>query len=280
MMRAIRKKAPEEDIQVPIDSIHQVAEQQGISDVLVPSTDAYVTSICYVGSKSLSHVLSCIERCKDRLSSMSSASSSARNQIITSVMSYWKDQPGIGVNTIDKLLNYTILTPVSVVEWVLLNHPNKHQEPILNQSHLYELVALTVTKVNNRVRQIVTSIRSQADDLPADQKKMLEDTLRTERVEQKRLYDVIEEGIMSVAAAAGGDGEQQDAGDENERMTRDWAERWLRVFRRWAVVEEAFVGGGGDVTDDDGGVQEEEEAAGLGNDEQDTANGGGGHETT
>lgn len=273
-MRAIRKKAPEEDIQVLIDSIHQAAQDQGISDVLIPSTDAYMTSICYVGSKSLSHVLSCIERCKDRLSDISRASSSARNQIITSVMTYWKDQPGIGVNIIDKLLNYTILTPISVVEWVLLSHPNnKPNEPILSQSHLYELVALTVSKVNNRVRQIVMSIRSQALDLPADQKKMLEDTLQMERIEQKRLYDVIEEGVVSVAASVGGGGEQSHddgTGLDNEAMMRDWAERWLRGFRRWAVVEDAFVGD--DVAEE--GAQEEQGLA-----EEGIANGGGNEET-
>src|SRR4051794_13043061 len=121
-MALLRKKAPEEDIQAILNLVREKAVGMGVADPLIPSTDAYVTSICAIGSKSLSHVLSCIERCKERLLAIGPQSETARRQIITSVMDYWKDQPGIGVNIIDKLLNYTILTPMSVIEWALIYH--------------------------------------------------------------------------------------------------------------------------------------------------------------
>jgi nuclear cap-binding protein subunit 1 len=108
-----------------------------------------MTTICYMGSKSLSHILSTIERCKERLLTIGPASSAAHKQIIESVMQYWKDQPGIGVNIVDKLLNYTILSPASVVEWAL----NANGER-LSESFVFEMVSATIGKVTRRVREV------------------------------------------------------------------------------------------------------------------------------
>src|SRR5436190_11241956 len=138
-MRLIRKRASDEEIQPVIATIEEQAKALGFPDPLLPSTDAFVTCICFVGSKSLSHVLSCIERSKERLLSIGPQSAPARRQIITSVMKYWVDQPGIAVNIIDKLLNYTILTPLSVIEWALVD--NLGNGAILAKSYIYEMIA-------------------------------------------------------------------------------------------------------------------------------------------
>jgi nuclear cap-binding protein subunit 1 len=153
LMQLIRKKATDEEIQPVISAIEDQAKSQGVEDPKIPSTDAFVTSLCYVGSKSLSHVLSCIERSKDRLLAIGSDSTHARTQIITSVMDYWVDQPGIAINIIDKLLNYTILSPLSVLEWALAE--SVAAGTILSKPHVFEMISATVGKVTNRMRQIV-----------------------------------------------------------------------------------------------------------------------------
>lgn len=238
IMTMIRKKASEDDIQPLISQIQDEAASLGVDDVLIPSTDVYMTTICFIGSKSLSHVLSCIERCKERLLAIGPQSSTARRQIISSVMDYWKEQPGIGVNIIDKLLNYTILTPMSVIEWVLIDHLDGGK--ILTLSHVYEMVSTTVFKVTNRVRQIVTA-RNQPG-LPEPQVKMLDETLERERAEQGELFKVIEDALLGVAQ--GRQDEMMENGDGSsgdEALLRGWGERWLRVFRRKFAVEEAFI---------------------------------------
>lgn len=108
-----------------------------------------MTAICYIGSKSLSHVLSSIERCKDRLLAIGPASSTAQTQIIDSVMQYWKDQPGVGVNIVDKLLNYMILSPSIVIDWALSKNGER-----LGQTYVFEMVGSTIAKVTGRVRQV------------------------------------------------------------------------------------------------------------------------------
>jgi nuclear cap-binding protein subunit 1 len=232
-MTLLRKKSPEDAIQPIIDQIHTQATEMNLQDPLAISTDAYVTAICFIGSKSLSHVLSCIERCKERLLALSTASPSARRQIIDSVMGYWKDQPGIGVNIVDKLLNYTILSPASVIDWALAKEGSR-----LSEAFVFELVAATVGKVTGRVRQVV--LAKNARGLSAEQRMLLDQTAQTERAAMKELFQVMEDAL--VAWATGSKDQQVESGDmsSEDAMVRQWGDRWLRVFRRRFAVEEAW----------------------------------------
>ncbi|KAK4694518.1 nuclear cap-binding protein subunit 1, partial [Lecanoromycetidae sp. Uapishka_2] len=238
ILRLLKAKAPDSDMQAPLTAIEDSARSVGVDDPLIPSTDAYVTSICFLGSKSLSHVLSQIERCKERLLSIGAQSEPARRQIITSVMEYWHEKPGVGVNMVDKLLNYTILTPMSVVVWALSDQLGKGEGLVL--SHVFEMVSSTVIKVTNRVRQIVLA-RNQPG-LPAEQVAMLEETLVKERVEMGKLFALVEDALVGVAGGSVDDmAESADQDLKGETMLRGWGGRWLRVFRRKMAVEEAWV---------------------------------------
>ncbi len=231
LLALLKRKAPDTEVDTLIDRIQTLASTLALRPLRC-STDAYVTCICFIGSKSLSHVLSCIDRCKDRLLSISSASSAAQKQIIESVMQYWQHQPGVGVNIVDKLLNYTILTPSSVVEWALGDSGAK-----LSETYVFEMVASTVQKVTKRVRQIVTS--RDAPGLPADQKAMLDETLGRERVSMRELFTSMEDKLVSWASGSKDqmlDGMSADEG----ALVKQWGQRWLRVSRRRAAVEEAW----------------------------------------
>jgi nuclear cap-binding protein subunit 1 len=238
ILRLIRNKASDEEIQEQMNIIQEAASERGVTDPLVPSTDVYMTCVCFAGSKSLSHILSYIERCKTRLLSIGSSSAAARRQIVDSVMQYWAEKPGIGINIVDKLLNYTILTPLSVVEWALVDKLERGK--ILTAAHIYEMIASTTYKVTNRVRQIVTA-RSQPG-LAVEQVKMLEDTLEKERASMVDLFTVIEDALRGIAeGSADAMAESQDQDEEGESLLRAWGRRWLRVFRRKMAVEQAWI---------------------------------------
>ncbi|PWY64308.1 cap binding protein [Aspergillus heteromorphus CBS 117.55] len=239
-MQLVRKKASNEEIQPVIDAIEEQAKSMGVEDPLLSSTDAFVTAICFVGSKSLSHVLSCIERNKERLLAIGPKSSQARRQIITSVMEYWVDQPGIGINIIDKLLNYTILTPLSVIEWALVD--KLEAGTVLAKSHVFEMISATVGKVTNRLRQIVAARTQQG--LYEPQLSVLDETLNREKVDMQALFKVIEDSIVSVAGGSNDELMERGDGSGNlpeDEIIRQWGQRWLRVFRRKAGVEESFI---------------------------------------
>lgn len=239
ILRLIRAKAPDSDLQPHFDDIQSQALTLGVSEPLVPSTDAFVTSICFVGSKSLSHVLSCIERCKERLLAIGPRSEPARRQIITSVMDYWREKPGVGVNVVDKLLNYTILTPLSVIHWALVDNLGKGE--ILTHAHIYEMVASTMHKVTNRVRQIVVA-RNQLG-LGTEQATILNETLSKERGDTGLLFATVEDALVGIATGVADEmAESKDQDEPGEALLRAWGARWLRVFRRKMAVEEAWVG--------------------------------------
>jgi nuclear cap-binding protein subunit 1 len=238
LLSLMRKKADDSTIQITLNQIHDEAAEHGIADVLVPSTDAYVTCICEIGAKSLSHVLSCIERCQGHLQKVGPQSEAARLQIITSVVEYWRDQPGTAINIVDKLLNYQALTPMCVMQWVL-NPDRLGAGHKLAESWVFEMVANTIGKVTNRVRQVAAA-RLQVE-LPQDQLELLDDALDKERQGMRDLFKVIEDATSGVATGAK---------DELIAMTDDaeiallkgWGERWRRVFVRKGAVEDAIVG--------------------------------------
>lgn len=240
MLQLIRKKAGDDEIEPVIAAIEQQAQSLGVEDPKIPSTDALVTSICYVGAKSLSHILSCIERNKERLLAIGAASQSARCQIITSVMEYWTGQPGIAIDIIDKLLNYTIISPLSVLEWALSN--SMAAGTVLAKPFIFEMISATVGKVTNRMRQIVAA-RIQPG-LYEPQLSVLDETLLRERDAMQALFKYIEDSVVSVAG--GSNDELMERGDGSgdlpeDALIRQWGRRWLRAFRRKLAVEEAFI---------------------------------------
>lgn len=209
-----------------------------LPEPLLSSTDAYVTAICYIGSKSLSHVLSCIERCKARLLEIGAESEAARRQIITSVMEYWKDQPGIAVNIVDKLLNYTILTPLSVIQWAIVEDNSAGDK--LAESYIFEMVYGTVHKVTSRVRNLIT--QGSGKEMDQDKRMELEETLVREKKAMEEMFAVLEEALVSWANGSKDQAMEAGLGEtSDEKQIRTWAERWLRVFRRKMAVEQAYL---------------------------------------
>ena len=153
-------------------------------------------------------------------------------------MDYWRHQTGVGLNIVDKLLNYTILTPESVVGWALVDHVERGT--VLSEAWLYEMIAGTVGKVTNRVRQIVAAIRRPG--LPDEQAGLLKETLDREMGDMKSLFGMVEDAIVSFK-----DGNQdqmmesdgQSPGEEG--LIKEWGARWMRVFQRQYAVEESWV---------------------------------------
>lgn len=239
VLALLKKKAPEEEIQKVLDSVHEQAAVLGVTDPLAPSTDIYMTSILSIGSKSLSHVLSTIDRCKDRLLSVGQRSELARRQIIESVVAFWSDHPGTAINIVDKLLNYTIVTPMSVIQWALQDRMDRGRA--LASSQVYEMVSITMFKVTNRVRQVLRERNNPA--LPYESRKQIDEALPNERQAMRDLFAAIEDAVAAVASGANDEMiERYDGANSEQEFIQLWGTRWARVWRRKAAVEEAVVG--------------------------------------
>jgi nuclear cap-binding protein subunit 1 len=239
ILNMIKKKAPEEDVQRVLDSVHEQAREAGIEEPLVSSTDIFMTAILSIGSKSLSHVLSTIDRCKDRLLQIGSQSEPARRQIINSVVEFWADHPGTAVNIIDKLLNYSIVTPMSIIQWALVDNMNRGRA--LASAQIYELMDITMSKVTNRLQSLLQHRNN--IKVPYEQRKQVDEALPRERQAMRDLFAAIEDAVAGVAMGAQDEMVERFEGDEKEMdLIKTWGERWARVWRRKAAVEESVVG--------------------------------------
>ena len=127
---------------------------------------------------------------------------------------------------------------MSVIEWVLVDRLGKGE--VLTSAHNFEMIASTVFKVTNRVRQIVAA-RNQRG-LPSEQLTILDDTLAKERVQMKNLFVVLEDALGGIANG-NADAMVESGGEDekNEALLRDWGRKWLRVFRRKLAIEEAWI---------------------------------------
>jgi nuclear cap-binding protein subunit 1 len=153
-------------------------------------------------------------------------------------MEYWKHQPGVGLNIIDKLLNYTILTPMSVIEWALVDHVQRGT--VLSEAWIYEMISSTVGKVTNRVRQIVAALRRPG--LPEEQVGLLKETLEREMRDMKALFGSIDDALLSFRDGYQDQMMEADSQSQNEStLVRSWGARWMRVFQRKYAVEENWV---------------------------------------
>ncbi|KAL2146482.1 hypothetical protein VTI28DRAFT_3663 [Corynascus sepedonium] len=237
----LKRKADDEEIEAVIQRIQSQAIDREI-DALVASTDVFVTCVLHVGSKSLSHVLAAIERTKDRLADAGAASDAARAQIITATMTYWSAHPGVALRIIEKLLNYSILTPETVITWALVSRAGNTRGEALSVAYVYEMVFNTVVKVTGRVRQLVAKPPLEGE---TDEEQQEAAATRDREIGAMRaLFAAIEDALASWAT--GSKDEMMEASEtegdsEGERLVRRWGERWLRVFRRRAAIEEAFL---------------------------------------
>lgn len=246
IVQLLRKKSPNAEFQPIFDTIRsaeveRVADMSTPPDPLLASTDAFVTSLCYIGSKSLSHVLSYIERHREYLLGLggpaSDTSPAVKAQMIDSVVSYWKNtQAGVAVNIIDKLLNYTIVQPATVLSWALSDQATLDAGRALAETYLYEMVSGTLGKVTARVRQIVAA-RAQSG-LPAPQIAVLDETLTRERDGMRALFATVEDALVGVAMGANERMVADGVEEEELAFLKGWGARWLRVFRRKSRVEE------------------------------------------
>ena len=198
----------------------------------------FTTAVLWVGSKSLSHVLAGIERTKDRLLDAGAVSEAARAQIIAAVMAYWGAHPGVAVSIVEKLLNYAILSPAVVVQWALSDHDGSR----LSQAHVYEMVAHTVAKVTGRARQVLL-LTSAAGGMIMDVDGASAAGSIPEVQAMRDLFKLLDDSL--VAWASGSKDEMIEAADSGsggrDLLVKHWGKRWLRVFRRRAAIEEAFV---------------------------------------
>ncbi|KAJ2602788.1 Nuclear cap-binding protein subunit 1 [Coemansia sp. RSA 1722] len=110
-----------------------------------------VEHVLLLGSKTLSHMLNAIEKFTPALQRFAD-SAEAKLAIARTVEDFWLRHPQFFVMTIDKLIDYRIIDPITVVE-MLFDEEHVGQ---WCKFHLWEILRNTINKVNLRVAQLQT----------------------------------------------------------------------------------------------------------------------------
>lgn len=274
LVKAIKGKQSDDDIKAILDDIVASAQDQSTHPhPHLLAVDAFATTICYIGSKSLSHALSFIERYRDRFLALSNvdvpltdsatdleeAGHPARIQIVKSIIEYWVEtQTGVAVALTDKSLNYGIISPKAVIDYTLgASDPTSwFAGKALPEAWRFEVITRTLGKVSTRVLSLVTA---RADPLcTVDDAPGLEQMFKHDQAGMQELFKMVDDVVTGVAEGNNdrmmeeGMGEVMgDAPGEREvhehaqlAQCQSWGAKWRRVFRRQLKAIEKAVAEG------------------------------------
>ncbi|KAI9308621.1 armadillo-type protein [Cunninghamella echinulata] len=147
----LRAKKSVEEVRESLEKIKQDLGNQGMDEKKQSSTvhDLFIQSLLHVGAKSFSHILNVIER---YLEIMRHFNSTQEDKLCTIriVAFFWKNNSQFLGILLDKLLNYRILDPSSVILWVF--ESNQMDNP--GRSYVWEILKNTINKVVSRATQI------------------------------------------------------------------------------------------------------------------------------
>ncbi|KAI8381201.1 armadillo-type protein [Radiomyces spectabilis] len=157
MIENMRAKKTVEEIRAILDKIKEDQASQGISEEEQNSAarEVFLHSLLLVGSKSFSHVLNVVERYLEVMRYVNSTPE-ARLHTVQVVASFWKNNTQFLGIILDKLLNYRVVDPTSVIAWVF----EADQLTNAGRSYPWEILKNTLNKVVSRVVQVKSKLES------------------------------------------------------------------------------------------------------------------------
>jgi nuclear cap-binding protein subunit 1 len=230
----IRKKGSQEEFTELLDTVTAKIGKLG-------AVDALITAICSVGSKSLSHLLACLQRTMALVLSLKEEGGKpVEVQIVTSALDFWRVQRGNGVMVVDKLLNHLIVSPEAVVEAVISPATDAHTT--ISQGWTWEIMMRVVGKVVGRVKGVVEALRKVSagkvgEPVDEEKKKEIEAVLATEMETMKNLFSLIREKVLALDNQVAG---QAMLDDTTKEILRSWIAKWVRALDRRAAVEQGW----------------------------------------
>ncbi|KAL7310634.1 Nuclear cap-binding protein subunit 1 [Mucor circinelloides] len=117
--------------------------------------EMFVQCLLLVGSKSFSHILNVVERYLDVLRFVN-ATPDGRLHTVQIVASFWEHNTQFLGILLDKLLNYRVIDPASVINWIF----ETNQLQFAGRAFIWEILKNTLSKVNSRVVQVKAKLDS------------------------------------------------------------------------------------------------------------------------
>ncbi|GAO48682.1 hypothetical protein SAICODRAFT_59162 [Saitoella complicata NRRL Y-17804] len=237
LLEMIRTKKPADEIETQLKKVEDKAEGTE-QEKARKAQHVLVQCVLQLGEKSFSHALNTFERSLPVLLARCASSTEARRFTVGCVMEYWAPQPSIGATLLDKLLNYTVLNPLAVVEWFF----TEGDVELACRSHAWEALETTLDKVNNRVIQVrERAEQARAAGLSEEDESKMQATLDNVHAEQADVWRTIFRSYTSFVERAGR--AEDGASEERVQWRVKWAKGWYKaVVRRYFEAEKELKG--------------------------------------
>ncbi|KAI9476184.1 MAG: armadillo-type protein [Benjaminiella poitrasii] len=157
IIESLRTKKTVEEVQTLLEKYKNEMKSNGLDEQQQNQSvrQIFVQCLLLVGSKSFSHILNVVERYLDILRMLNSTPES-RLHTIQIVASFWKNNTQFLGILLDKLLNYRVIDPTSVITWIF----EEDQLQFAGRSFLWEILKNTLSKVNSRVVQVKAKLEN------------------------------------------------------------------------------------------------------------------------
>ncbi|KAG1462785.1 hypothetical protein G6F56_005438 [Rhizopus delemar] len=196
---SLRTKKSVEEVRDLLSKNKEDAATEGKTEIEQQSyvRELFIQSLLLVGSKSFSHILNVVERYLDVLRFLNSTPE-GRLHTVQILASFWKDNTQFMCILLDKLLNYRVIDPTSVISWIF----EESQFGCAGRSFIWEILKNTLGKVNSRVAQVKTKLDSLQSVHETNKAKRTESeaTEMTEAEEQQELDSIriVENSLATV----------------------------------------------------------------------------------
>ena len=240
IVSAIRKKSPPEEIKPLLEKIETDARASGLSENQAKATviDVLVTSIAWVGSKSLSHVTMIVDRSRNLLLELMGEDLSLQAQVVSTFIEYWSYQPGNAIAIVLKLVNFSVLKPQGVITWALdptaLDGGRK-----LAKVPVWEAVTGVLTKQEMKIKELVRAAR--VPGLEDEQRERIKTRLTGELDALRNLLGMIKTGLVNVQSGATAAQANTGVTAEEQQLINVWAAKWQWAMDRREKVLELWV---------------------------------------
>lgn len=159
LLRLLKQKVAPNEVKDYLDSIPGARLESG--DISPKVLLMAAETILHLGSRSFSHFLNATERYLDVLRHLSPDFAS-RRVLLDAVQSFWRNSSQQRLITVDKYLQYGILEPLDVVDWIFSDESTNSTDKGdgWTDGDKWEMLRMTLDKVVGRVVAVRRRLRA------------------------------------------------------------------------------------------------------------------------
>ncbi|KAG0190907.1 Component of the cap-binding complex (CBC) [Apophysomyces sp. BC1034] len=255
VIESLRAKKTVEEVRDILDKFNEMQAQQGIDEQtrMRMVRNLFLQCLLLVGSKSFSHVLNVVERYLELMRYVNSTPE-GRLHTVQIVASFWKNNSQFLGILLDKLLNYRVIDPTSVITWTF------ESEQLQNaaRSYPWEILKNTLNKVVSRVVQVkmklenfrslhqvneakraespITEMAQAESQQELDTLRIVENSLTSVTREEKEVFMVMYQKFAEVLQEMLSSLDAKNE-DPNTNWTYWWVNGWFRETLRLYHME-------------------------------------------